>query len=66
MQPVVKSNQELDFAPKAIYWTGKWAIETNNPEAAKTAFNRVIELYPQSYWAWRSAVMLGWNVGDFE
>ncbi len=66
MQPVVKSNQELDFAPKAIYWTGKWAIKTNHPEAAKTAFNRVIELYPQSYWAWRSAVMLGWNVGDFE
>ncbi|MGF1590561.1 MAG: transglycosylase SLT domain-containing protein [Pleurocapsa sp.] len=66
MQPVIKSNQELDFAPKALYWTGKWAIEINNPEAAKTIFNRVIKLYPQSYWAWRSAVMLGWDVGDFE
>ena len=65
MQPVVKSNRELDFAPKAIYTTGKWAIELNDPEAAKTAFKQVIKLYPQSYWAWRSAVMLGWDVGDF-
>ncbi|MGB5635831.1 MAG: transglycosylase SLT domain-containing protein [Waterburya sp.] len=65
MQPVVKSNRELDFAPKAIYLTGKWAIDLNKPEAANTAFKQVIKLYPQSYWAWRSALMLGWNVGDF-
>lgn len=65
MQPVIKSNQELDFASKAIYSTGKWAMELNEPEAAKTAFKRVIEVYPQTYWAWRSAVMLGWDVGDF-
>ena len=66
MQPVVKSNQEFDFAPKALYWTGKWAMELNQVQDAKTAFKQVIKLYPQSYWAWRSAVMLGWNVGDFE
>ncbi len=66
MQPVVKSKQELDFAPKALYWTGKWANEVNKSKVAKTAFNQVIKLYPQSYWAWRSAVMLGWNVADFE
>ena len=65
MQPVVKSNLELDFAPRAIYTAGKWALELNKAEAANTAFKRVIKLYPQSYWAWRSAVMLGWNVGDF-
>ena len=65
MQPVVKSNRELDFAPKAIYTTGKWAIDLNDPKAAKTAFKQVIKVYPQSYWAWRSAVMLGWKVGDF-
>ena len=66
MQPLVKSNQEFDFAPKALYWTGKWAMELNQVQDAKTAFKQVIKLYPQSYWAWRSAVMLGWNVGDFD
>jgi soluble lytic murein transglycosylase len=65
MQPVVKSNQEQEFAAKALYSTGKWARELNHPEAATTTFQKVIKLYPQSYWAWRSAVMLGWDVGDF-
>ena len=68
MQPVVQSSSKLepDFAPKALYWTGKWSTEIGKSAAAKTVFNRVIEQYPQSYWAWRSAVMLGWDVGDFE
>ena len=66
MQPVVKSNREFDFAAKAIYQTGKWANEVGNAGAATTAFKQVIRQYPQTYWAWRSAVMLGWDVGDFE
>lgn len=66
MQPVVKSNREFDFAAKAMYRTGKWATEIGNAGAAKTAFKQVIRQYPQTYWAWRSAVMLGWDVGDFE
>ena len=65
MQPIVKSDREFDLAAKALYWTGKWATEIDNKNAAKAAFSRVIELYPQSYWAWRSAVKLGWDVGDF-
>ena len=65
MQPVVKSNLELDFAPKALYSTGKWAIELGKQDAAHTAFKQTIKLYPQSYWAWRAAVMLGWDVGNF-
>ena len=66
MQPVVESRKEFDFAAKAIYWTGKWATENNDADAAKTAFTQVIRQYPQTYWAWRSAVMLGWDVGDFD
>ncbi len=66
MQPVIKSEREFDLAAKAIYWTGKWAREINDANTAKAAFSRVIELYPQTYWAWRSAVKLGWDVGDFE
>lgn len=68
MQAIVKSDSQLkqDFAPKALYWTGKWATEIGKLDAAKTTFKKAIEQYPQSYWAWRSAVMLGWDVGDFE
>jgi soluble lytic murein transglycosylase len=65
MQPVVKSSPEQDFAAQALYATGKWAMEIHQPEAAKTTFKQIIKLYPQSYWAWRAAVMLGWDVGDF-
>ena len=65
MQPVVKLDLELEFGAKALYSTGKWATEINRFQAAKRTFERVIKLYPQSYWAWRSAVMLGWDVGNF-
>ncbi|MGL5796175.1 MAG: transglycosylase SLT domain-containing protein [Waterburya sp.] len=70
MQPLVisdhEANQEFEFAPKALYWTGKWGTEIGKLAAAESIFKKVIKLYPQSYWAWRSAVMLGWKVGDFE
>ncbi|MEL7008494.1 MAG: transglycosylase SLT domain-containing protein [Cyanobacteria bacterium J06588_4] len=65
MQPVVKLERELDFGAKALYATGKWAIAINKQDAAKSTFEKIIKLYPQSYWAWRSAVKLGWDVGDF-
>lgn len=66
MQPVINSNLELDFAPKALYWTGKWATDIGELAAAETVFKKVIKLYPQSYWAWRSAIILGWDVGNFD
>lgn len=66
MQPVIKSQREFDFAAEALYWTGKWATGINDTKTAKAAFTQTIALYPQTYWAWRSAVKLSWNVGDFE
>ena len=66
MQPIIKSNREFDFAPKAIYHAGKWAIALDKSAEAEAAYKKVIRLYPQSYWAWRAAVRLGWDVGDFE
>ncbi len=66
MQPVVKSNLELDFAPQALYQTGIWATDLGKPAAAETVYEKIIGLYPQSYWAWRSAIKLNWQVGDFE
>ncbi len=65
MQPVIKSELNLDFAPQALYWTGKWAKELGRVKEARTTWERAIALYPQSYWAWRAAVQLGWDVGDF-
>ncbi|MGF1540138.1 MAG: transglycosylase SLT domain-containing protein [Pleurocapsa sp.] len=65
MQPVVKSELNLDFAPEALYWTGKWATELGKVEEARSTWEKAIALYPQSYWAWRAAVLLGWDVGDF-
>lgn len=66
IQPVVQSNLESDFVPKALYYSGKWANDIGKRAAAKAAFRKTIQLHPQSYWAWRSAVKLGWDVGDFE
>ena len=67
MQPLVRSQAvgRETFAPKALYWTGKWATEIGQQAEAEATFQKIIKQYPQSYWAWRSAVMLGWDVGDF-
>ena len=65
MQPVLTAPPNSKFAPQALYWTGKWAKDLGQIEDAQTAWKRAIAFYPQSYWAWRSAVMLGWDVGDF-
>jgi soluble lytic murein transglycosylase len=53
-----------DFVPKALYQTAKWAQELDRTNLAKTTWEKIIKLYPQSYWAWRAAVKLGW-VEDF-
>ena len=68
MQPLAKSPtiQQEAFAPKALYWMGKWATEIGQLAKAEATFKKIIKQYPQSYWAWRSAVMLGWDVGDFD
>ncbi|MFN9175254.1 MAG: transglycosylase SLT domain-containing protein, partial [Synechocystis sp.] len=54
-----------EVAPKAVFWIGKWAQQLGRPDDAKAAFENVLARYPQSYYAWRSAVLLGWQVGDF-
>ncbi|MGL5033782.1 MAG: transglycosylase SLT domain-containing protein [Microcystaceae cyanobacterium] len=64
-QQIAEQNPDSDEAPKAIFWIGKWAQQLNRPDDAKAAFENVLSRYPQSYFAWRSAVLLGWQVGDF-
>lgn len=54
-----------ELAPEAAYWTGKWKTALGDHRQAKQQFERVLSQYPESYFAWRSAAMLGYNVGDF-
>ena len=58
-------NPDSDIAPRASYWIGKWAERLGRLEAAERAFGYTLARYPKSYYAWRSAVRLGWEVGDF-
>ena len=63
--PIVVNNPDSKLAPKAGFWIAKWAIKLNRPQAATTAYKSVLTRFPRSYYAWRSAVALGWDVGDF-
>jgi soluble lytic murein transglycosylase len=58
-------NPDSEQAPEAAFWVGKWARQAGREADAKTAFEYTIARYPESYFAWRSAVFLGWPVGDF-
>jgi soluble lytic murein transglycosylase len=64
-EQILAENSESDFAPEAGFWVGKWAGRAGKQEDAKQAFKQVLSRYPDSYYAWRSASMLGWEVGDF-
>ena len=64
-QPIAVNNPNSPLAPKAGFWVAKWAQKLGHEEEAKMALKSVLKNYPQSYYAWRSAVALGWDVGDF-
>jgi soluble lytic murein transglycosylase len=64
-QQLVSNNPDSVLAPRASFWIGKWATQLNRPDEAQTSFKYVLNRYSQSYYAWRSAQLLGWNVGDF-
>lgn len=64
-QPIVVNNPDSAIAPKAGFWIAKWATKLNRPQDATKAYQSVLTRFPRSYYAWRSAVALGWDVGDF-
>ncbi len=64
-QPIVTDNPDSPIAPKAGFWIAKWATKLNRPQDATKAYQSVLARFPRSYYAWRSAVALGWDVGDF-
>ncbi|MEO0457687.1 MAG: transglycosylase SLT domain-containing protein [Cyanobacteria bacterium P01_A01_bin.114] len=65
-QQLVEANPDIDLAAEAGFWAGKWAIRQQQQNIAQKAFEQVIRAHPESYFAWRSAVHLGWDVGDFQ
>ncbi|HIK54243.1 MAG TPA: transglycosylase SLT domain-containing protein [Synechococcales cyanobacterium M55_K2018_004] len=62
---IAQQNPDSTFAPEAAFWIGKWAQQAGQQQAAKQAYEYVLSRYPHSYYAWRSAAKLGWDVGDF-
>lgn len=64
-QPITKDSPDSPIAPEAAFWVGRWAMELGRQAEAKAAFEHVLAQYPESYYAWRSARFLGWDVGDF-
>ncbi|MGD1807438.1 transglycosylase SLT domain-containing protein [Dapis sp. BLCC M126] len=64
-QELTVNNPDSELAAQAGFWVGKWAQQLGLTKDAKKAFEYMILRYPHSYYAWRSAVILGWPVGDF-
>jgi soluble lytic murein transglycosylase len=64
-QPITSQNPDSVLAPEAAFWVGRWASQLGRQRDAKAAFEHVLARYPESYYAWRSAKLLGWDVGDF-
>lgn len=64
-EPILSNNPDSEIAPQAGFWVGKWTERLGKTEEAKSIFQKVLAEHPESYYAWRSAGMLGWNVGDF-
>ncbi|QFZ92035.2 lytic transglycosylase domain-containing protein [Synechococcus elongatus] len=54
-----------EAAAQAGFWLGRWQSQLGQPAAAQEAWQTVLRQQPDSYYAWRSAVALGWPVGDF-
>ncbi len=63
---IVVDSPDNRYSARAAFWIGKWAQQMGRAEEAKQAFTYTIVKYTQSYYAWRAAGSLGWDVGDFK
>lgn len=63
--PIATNNSDSGLAAKAAFWVGKWASRLDRPQDAQAAYKYVLTKHPESYYAWRSASLLGWDVGTF-
>ncbi len=65
-QQLVEAAPQDELAAEGGFWLGKWQTQQNQTDAARSTFEQVIRNHPQAYHAWRSAVYLDWDVGDFK
>ncbi len=65
-QQVGSAQQDTEMGSYLLYWSGKWQEQIGDTEGAQQTYTQVIQNYPRTYYAWRSAVQLGWPVGDFK
>jgi soluble lytic murein transglycosylase len=63
---IVVDSPDNRYSARAAFWIGKWAQKMGREAEAKQAFTYTVVKYTQSYYAWRAAGSLGWNVGDFK
>lgn len=64
-QPITTQNPHSELSRVAAFWVGKWSKLQGQHEVARASFEEVLKQHPQSYYAWRSAALLGLDVGDF-
>ena len=62
---IVVDSPNSKYSPRAAFWIGKWAKKLGKGDDATKAFIYTITNYTRSYYSWRSAKFLGWDVGDF-
>jgi soluble lytic murein transglycosylase len=62
---IVIDSPNSKYSPRAAFWIGKWAQKLGMQAEAKEAFTYTTINYTRSYYSWRSAKYLGWDVGDF-
>jgi soluble lytic murein transglycosylase len=63
---LLQENPDAEVTAEISFWSAKWARQAGNPQDATRRFEQVIRTHPESYFAWRSAVGLGWEVGNFQ
>ena len=65
VEMLIASSPKSEAAAEASFWAGKWANQVGDKARAKKFFEFAIRQHPESYYAWRSASSLGWQVGTF-
>jgi soluble lytic murein transglycosylase len=63
--PLQKQNPTSELAAQATFWAGKWGEQLKQPQAMQKASQSLWANHPESYYAWRTASLAGWEVGDF-
>lgn len=62
---IAKNNLNHEIAPKAGFWAARWYQALGQERESAQLFETVLRQRPESYFAWRSAAILGLPVGDF-